>query len=202
MNAEYEKIWKLMAPCVQQCIIDDYRGVEEMLCCKNAYTLHVRCRCIIERVMKALEINDPHVIDKVMYWKVVKEGWDRDPKFRCICAFFFAAAMELDVVDRLKKQDGDRKIDKFDNSGKSVSDLHKQLLDLIQKMQQQHAETHEKVHEIHNRLVEPGKVRTVHVIHSNTVNSPSTGLDDVLRKVLEMSREAPSAPETGGNGTW
>ena len=202
MSDECEKIWKLMAPCVQQCILDDYRGVEEMLCCKNAYMLHARCRCIIEQVMKALEIKDPHVIDKAMYWKVVKEGWDRDPKFRCICAFFFAAAMELDVVDRLKRQNGDRKIDTVDKSGNSVSDLHKQLLDLIQKMQQQHAETHGKVHEIHDRLVQPGNVRTVHVIHSNTVNSPSTGLDDVLRKVLDMSREAPSAPEKGENGAW
>jgi hypothetical protein len=46
-------------------------------------------------------IDDPHEFDKAVCWEVVSTGKDRDPMWRCICAFFFAAAMEVDTVQRL-----------------------------------------------------------------------------------------------------
>jgi hypothetical protein len=157
------------------------------------YTLHSRCKCIISKIMASLHITDPHAIDKAVYWKAVEQGWDRDPKYRCICALFFAAAMELEMVERIKNESLKQTTQTTDSG---QSDLHKQLLDLLEKMKHQHAETHEKVAQIHNHLVtqtnETGKV--VHIIHL-PAQPQSVNMDDLLKKVLELSRAGnPTAP--------
>jgi hypothetical protein len=122
---KYSEIWEQICPCVQKCILNDFSSLEMMLCGHNWAVVHVRCKEIISKYMASMHIKDPHQFDKAVCWKAVKEGWDRDPKWRGICSFFFAAAMELEVVERLKVKSGYG----------DISDLHRQLIEIIQKMQ-------------------------------------------------------------------
>ena len=92
-----------MEHCVNVCIISTFRSAREILCGWNWVVVHERCVQIIQKHMKELNIKDPHEFDKAVCWYAVKSGKDRDPLWRCICSFFFAAAMQLDKVQRMER---------------------------------------------------------------------------------------------------
>ena len=209
---KYARIWDAIFPCVNRCLLCQFKNVQEMLHCNRWCIVHVSCRNIIARHMAALGIKDPHDFDKAVCWKVVKEGWDTDPKWRCICAFFLAAAMELDMVKRHEENAFKRvKIQQFqrddvyhggDHTG---SDPHKEFLELVKQIEKMYNETHQKMSEMHQRLVGNHNTAevpihaarssaTIHILHhTNSGSHPEAG--ELFRRVLDLMKSSKgSAP--------
>jgi hypothetical protein len=219
-DAEYDRIWKSIYPCVDKCLLSHFRNVQEMLHCNRWCIVHVTCRNIIIRHMQALHIENPHQFDKAVYWKVMKEGWDRDPKWRCICAFFLAAAMEIDMVKRCTEERF-KKVDSVGgNDNESGLDRRKyqEFMDIVRRIEQIHEETHNKVNAMHHDMDEiyrkvnelhQGKVDTrnnfnnqpsgyrarvsassVHMMHDSASDSPFD-VNTLFQKILEIVRSKP-----------
>ena len=161
---EYERIWNGISKCVKQCLVDEYRSLEEMLYRYNWYTVHVSCRGIIEKHMKPLKVVDPHMFDKAVCWHAVEDGLDRDPKWRGICSFFFAAAMEIVMIKhenekyrQIRSTEGGQ----ADHAGMNVMDLIKHLI-----------RSHDELHEKHKDLTDS------HSILHNTMNEIRTKVNN------------------------
>ena len=206
-EALYGKIWKYISPCVKTQLYDEYRDVNEMTCCNNWPVVHVTCRTIICKGMDNLGVSDPHDFDKAVCWAVVKNEWDMLTKWRCICAFFLAAAMELVIV----KREEERKFKKAGSSddeedppstvpaehGWSILDLFRRINDLHAKTADLH-EKHDKLHEIMKGGV--SNVKTTHTVHVNVSHAAAPGqatpvgleslesLDDLTKRILEIMR--------------
>lgn len=154
-DAEYARIWKSIFPCVDKCILSHFRNVQEMLHCSRWCIVHVTCRNIILRHMQVLHVDDPHEFDKAVYWKVMKEGWDRDPKWRCICAFFLAAAMEIDMVSRCTEERF-KKAESVGRGDQPVFDeaKYRDFMDIVRSIERMYQETHNKVSAMHHDMGE------------------------------------------------
>ena len=185
-DVKYSRIWKSMEHCVDVCIFSTFRNVTEMLHGGNWKVVHERCKYIIEKHMKELHIDDPHEFDKAVCWRAVSTGKDRDPAWRCVCAFFFAAAMELVMVRKLNDE-------KFKRVGESclrrgsegkaseVDDLKQQIKDLLKEIQTSHGDIHSKLDKIKGTQI----VATAQVhnhIHPSTAQSP----DDFFKRIVDM----------------
>ena len=196
-DIKYAKIWKAMEHCVNVCILGTFRSVNEMLCGLNWVVVHERCRHIIEKHMKAMNIDDPHEFDKAVCWEAVSTGKDRDPMWRCICAFFFAAAMEVDKVKRLNGE-------KFKKAGIVESDdRDKKIWDILNDLRNSHGETHTKVEEMLKRLGGHGSQaqQNQHVTnvnnHIHNTNQgymaiPAQNLDEFIKKIVNELRPSGS----------
>ena len=188
----YERIWKQVYPCIKECLVDEYQNVNEMLCMHNWPVVHTTCKDIISTGMKKLNIDDPHEFDKAVCWKVVEKEWDIYTKWRCICVFFLAAAMELVIVMRweegefkkVKATGGESPI-KSDKDGHqwSVFDLFKRVDDLHKKtvaLDEKHDKIHDKLHEImkntSNNVQNATNTQVVHVTYGHPYGHPSQAL--------------------------
>ena len=183
----YEDIWKRMSHCIESCILGTFRNVPEMLCGCNWVVVNVTCKKIIAENMNELKDNDPFDFSTAVFKHVIKEGWDRDPKWRAICAFFLAAAMELDKARRLEegkfkevksvKGDGDSEIERLKRE--------------IEKLKNEHSDTRDKVDEIHGKIekgqmLQPGNsVATVNVHNNHTIH----GADEMFKLILDKIKE-------------
>ena len=200
---KYALIWKSMEHCVSVCILNTFRSAREIFCQWNWVVVHERCRHIIQNGMKELHIKDPHEFDKAVCWHAVTTGKDRDPLWRCICSFFFAAAMELDKQKRMeeeqfKKVEESKSLNRPDQSDKSRNEL---LDELLRELKNSHSEMHQKLDEVKSKLVQgsPGNSvnqTQVSQVSNSTVNHhhiytppsstqhPTQSLDDFLKKIL------------------
>ena len=180
-DVKYDHIWKSIYPCVEKCLLSNFRDIHEMLHCNRWCIVHVTCRNIILKHMKILHITDPHEFDKVVCWKVVKEGWDRDPKWRCICAFFLAAAMEVDMVKRFDETKF-KKVDKPGKVGRAGDgidhDTYREFLEIVQRIERMYSETHQKVSETH---------QTMQDIHTRMFNHPGIPASNPAIRVAQSS---------------
>lgn len=178
---EYKRIWKGIATCVKQCLVDEYSSLEEMLYRYNWYPVHVSCRGIIEMHMKPLKVNDPHMFDKAVCWHAVEDGLDRDPKWRGICSFFFAAAMELVMIKnenekyrQIKSTGGGQSGGQADHAGMNVMDLikrlissHDELHDKHKDLTKSHADLHNTVNEIRTKVSNSNSMSAHQQVHIN-----------------------------------
>lgn len=142
---KYARIWKSMEHCVNVCILSTFRSVREIFCGCNWVVVHERCVHIITKHMKELSITDPHEFDKAVCWEAVTTGKDRDPLWRCICSFFFAAAMQIDKVQRMKHDEVKKVTLNPKDSWESKDDLTRQIADIIKELKQSRAEMHKKL---------------------------------------------------------
>lgn len=215
-DAKYECIWKSIYPCVEKCLLSNFRDVQEMLHCNRWCIVHTVCRKIISRHMVLLCIDDPHDFDKAVCWNVVKKGLDRDPKWRCICAFFLAAAMELDLVKRINesKYKNVKNVVNYVKSVENVGEIDKntysEYLEIVKHIEKMYKETNQKVAEIHQRVHDmhtqkvnnPGITEkkpmthiarsSVHIIHHSNPDSNSEsplGVHDLLHTVLKIMQQ-------------
>jgi hypothetical protein len=183
----YERIWKAISECVRQCLLDEFSCVEEMLYGKNWVRVHVACRHIIEKHMKKLKVEDPHMIEQAVCWYVVKNKLDINPKWRCICAFFFAAAMELAMV---KRETGFAKVEATGKEDGGVLDLLRRLLKSNNELHDKHdamKESHDRIHEILNNAkntASNSQLVATHQVHINNFTQPSGDID--LQRVLDL----------------
>lgn len=193
-EAKYSRIWKSMEHCVDVCIFSTFRNATEMLYGGNWKVVHERCKYIIEKHMKELRIDDPHEFDKAVCWQAVSTGKDRDPTWRCVCAFFFAAAMELVMVRRLN-EDKFKKVE----SGKQeseVDDVKRQLRDILREMQASHGDIHTKLDKIRSGqgIAQTQVAQTQvhvnnHITHPGSAQSP----DDFFKRIVEFMRSKGNA---------
>ena len=196
---EYERIWKGIEKCVKQCLVDEYGCLEEMLYRYNWYPVHVHCRAIIEKHMKPLGVTDPHMFDKAVCWHAVSTGLDRDPKWRGICAFFFAAAMEIVMVER--ENDKFKKIRVGgESAGSSLHDLLRRLLHSHDDLHRKHDELivsnsnlHQTVNEMRDKISNSNNANMFanHQVHINipqqAAGPSGGGVGDIdLEKILEL----------------
>jgi hypothetical protein len=193
-ETKYARIWEAIYPCVDKCLLCQFKNVQEMLHCNRWCIVHVSCRNIITRHMAALGIQDPHDFDKAVCWKVVKEGWDTDPKWRCICAFFLAAAMELDMVKRHEENQFKRvrihRVDTFHGGEYTGSDPHKEFLELVKQIEKMYNETHKKMSEMHQKLVGIHSPNVhVHVLHHTNSDSP-LDVNVLFNKVIDIMKSS------------
>ena len=201
---KYARIWEAIYPCVNKCLLCQFKNVQEMLHCNRWCIVHVSCRNIITRHMTALGIQDPHDFDKAVCWKVVKEGWDTDAKWRCICAFFLAAAMELDMVKRHEENAFKRvkiqRSDVYHGEDYAGSDPHKEFLELMKQIEKMYNETHKKMSDMHQKLV--GNHTTadvpvhaarssaiIHILHhTNSGSHPEA--NELFQRVLDLMKSS------------
>ena len=151
----YELIWKTIQPCIKQCLLDNYKNVPEMLCGRNWIDVLWACKCIITKHTKELRSTDPHEFDRAICWKVVSGGWT-DPKWRCICAFFLVAAMELEIVKKEDERFAKVKAERSDlenHPGVGKDHPHWSIFDLIRRVDEKHSENFEEVKDKHNAFV-------------------------------------------------
>lgn len=175
-DKKYERIWKSMEHCVNVCILSTFRTAREMLCGWNWNVVHENCVRIIQKHMKELNIKDPHEIDKAVCWYAVKTGKDRDPLWRCLCAFFFAAGMQLDKQRRMDAEQFEKveasksdKSDKSDQSNQSQNDL---LVEILRELKDSHGEMHQKLDVVRSKLAHDNSVYTSNsTTHDNSVNT-------------------------------
>lgn len=208
-EALYERIWKHVYPLIKKLLIDDYQSVNEMLCMHNWPVVHTTCRNIISKGMVALRISNPHAFDKAVCWKVVTMEWDLYTKWRCVCVFFLAAAMELVMVkrwedgrfERVKAGEDSTAKCPATNKGCSTDAPHPwSILDLFNRMDDLHRQTvdlhakHDRLHEMHRDMQESMKhsvksanTQVVHVTYGGP-HAPSQAL------IPFVGHDSPSAP--------
>ena len=188
-DAKYSRIWKSMEHCVEVCILSTFRNATEILYGPNWKLVHERCRWIIEKHMKELNINDPHEIDRAVCWYAVSTGKDRDPTWRCISAIFFAAAMEIVMSNRINGE-------KFKKvgvvGGSEVDDMRKQIDALLREIRSSHGQIHNKLDNIKTGggITQTQVAQHQSVIHVNNthINHPSAAQspDDFFRRIVEL----------------
>lgn len=201
-ESRYERIWECVYPCIKKHLYDQFSNVNEMLCVHNWPVVHVTCKSIISVGMKRLNIDDPHEFDRAVCWGVVRREWDLFIKWRCICVFFLAAAMELVIVKREEEKFekvrasggsestiGNARNNERNASGgkewsifdlfKKVDDLHKNTVDLHEK--------HDKLHDkLSNMLKNTGNNSATQVVHVN-YSHPSQALVPVPQAAVPAS---------------
>lgn len=181
-----------------------------MLCKYNWPVVHTTCRSIISTGMKKLKIDDPHEFDKAVLWEVVKNELDLSTKWRCICVFFLAAAMELVIEKRWKEgefkkvaasekeSDSNNPAKKDDGAWnffdlfKKIDDLHKKTVDLHEK----HDRLHDMLKNASNnaRNAQNTNTQVVHVNYSHVIPHPSQALIPVPSSVSVPQAAGPPSP--------
>lgn len=187
---EYERIWCAIEKCVKQCLVDEFSCLEEMLYRYNWYRVHVNCRSIIEKHMKSLRVTDPHMFDQAVCWHTVSTGLDRDPKWRGICVFFFAAAMEIAMIEREKEKFREVKStgglpgqgsSQAEHGGYDIGDMLRRLMHSHNALHEKHdaltvsnTNLHKTVSQIQNQMANSNNANMVanHQVH---INIPSHG---------------------------
>ena len=211
-DAKYDRIWKSMEHCVNVCILSTFRSAREILSGWNWAVVHERCVQIIQKHMKELNIRDPHEFDKAVCWYAVKSGKDRDPLWRCICSFFFAAAMQLDKVQRMER-DSFKKIKNPDIPNMSRDDL----IQILKELKESHGDMHGKLDEMRGRLIH--SVNQTQVSQVNNVTNhhhaptgqigrinptnpmnPTQSLADFLKDLLGDTKDTKDT--NGGDGSY
>ena len=166
----YARIWKSMEHCVNVCILSTFRSAREMLCGWNWSVVHERCVHIIQKHMKELNIKDPHEFDKAVCWYAVSTGKDRDPLWRCICSFFFAAGMQLDKQQRMDAEEFAKveasKSEKSDKSDKSYQSRDDMLTEILKELRN----SHKKLDDVKSKLIQDNSVNMSNRHQDNSVN--------------------------------
>lgn len=183
-DAKYSRIWKSMAHCVDVCILSTFRNATEILYGPNWKLVHERCKWIIEKHMKELNINDPHEIDRAVCWYAVSTGKDRDPTWRCISAFFFAAAMEMVMVNRINGE-------KFKSVGGSGVDVMRDKIDeFLREIRSSHGDMHRKLDNIKTvggiTQTQVAQHQSVIHVNNNHFNHAAQSPDDLFRRIVEL----------------
>jgi hypothetical protein len=206
----YTLIWKRIAPGVQ-CLIGRFRDVDEMLCFGRWRIVLETCKKIIQN--NILSEQDPHDFDKALLWKVVTSGLDGDRRWRCVCTFFLAAAMEMVLIKKMesggfKQQHAVNRNGSFSESqnpsevggakASELGDSHKEIIELLKKIREQNDTTHKKIAETHNIITDvpvaqpvlnpsqiPGGVRVD--------TADSLVLQDLLKRVLGYAEDSDSS---------
>jgi hypothetical protein len=201
---KYNSIWNKIAPCVT-CLIGRFRNVDEMLCFGRWRIVFETCKKIIQNNLTSDQ--DPHDFDKAILWKAVTSGLDGDPRWRCVCTFFLAAAMEIVLIKKVeggtfrkqavkssdfngvqrKEFTGSPKQDSVIDKGSGldkISDHHMEILDLLRRIQQQIEMTHEKIDRTNNAIQNVPVGKPVIEKYSAHSDSDSSVLADLLRNVL------------------
>jgi hypothetical protein len=139
--------------------------------------------------MKELNINDPHEIDRAVCWYAVSTGKDRDPTWRCISAFFFAAAMEMVMVNRINGE----KFKKVGVVGGSGVDVIRDKIDeFLREIRSSQGQIHEKLDKIKtgNGITQNQVAQHQSVIHVNNTHFNHPGAaqspDDLFRRIVEL----------------
>lgn len=94
-------LWELMQPCVQQCIVDQYKSGWEMIW---SWPCVLRSAIYIERRFSAQYSVPPHKLAEAVYDAVVEGHWYTDSsKWRVLVAFFYMADMDILYEDYMRK---------------------------------------------------------------------------------------------------
>ena len=191
---EQRRIWGHMNHCVEKCLLDNFKNSSEMLSRYNWCVVLRLCIHIIQKEMISLKVVNPFIISSTVTQHAMESDLDRDPKWRCICSFFVAAAIEINVMKKLEeKEELLRKEQRGDNveiptaipvdrGGGSKDELIKELMRQIRELKDVHDMTSNKVSQIHDKLHRPSSDRkhtkvTIHAV-------PAENAEEMFKKVM------------------